>query len=110
MAEKARQDHDLLDHNIIYNSYKAPQIREVRTQYVTSFSCWEACNTVVCEFENAHNDIITERWTPNMQEYKDAKILMSQRTYCRAIDELERLVVQRLFEMTKLGMSGVGEQ
>jgi hypothetical protein len=44
-----------------------------------------------------------------MQVYKDAQLLMTERKYRRALDELERLVVQRLFEMTKLGMSGVGK-
>jgi hypothetical protein len=34
--------------------------------------------------------------------------MMSQRRYRRALDVVERLVVQRLLEMTKLGMSGVG--
>ncbi|EPS95019.1 hypothetical protein FOMPIDRAFT_1085440, partial [Fomitopsis schrenkii] len=28
--------------------------------------------------------------------------------YHQAVDELERLVVQRLFELTKMGMSGIG--
>lgn len=44
-----------------------------------------------------------------MQVYKDGQLLLTERKYCRALDELERLVVQRLFEMTKMGMSGVGE-
>jgi hypothetical protein len=35
-------------------------------------------------------------------------LLFTQRKYCRAVDKLERLVLQRLFEMTKLDMSGVG--
>ncbi|EEB94481.1 hypothetical protein MPER_06697, partial [Moniliophthora perniciosa FA553] len=33
---------------------------------------------------------------------------ISSRNYRHALDELERLVVQRLFELTKLNMSGVG--
>jgi hypothetical protein len=33
---------------------------------------------------------------------------MSERRYKKAVSDLESLVVQRLFEMTKLGMSGVG--
>ncbi|KJA19638.1 hypothetical protein HYPSUDRAFT_143419 [Hypholoma sublateritium FD-334 SS-4] len=43
-----------------------------------------------------------------MQIYKDSQALLAEQKYCRCIDELERLVVQQLFEMTKLGMSGVG--
>ncbi|KAJ7170393.1 hypothetical protein C8R43DRAFT_848702, partial [Mycena crocata] len=33
---------------------------------------------------------------------------MTERRYKAAVSELERVVVQRLFEMTKLGVSGVG--
>ncbi|KAF9470952.1 hypothetical protein BDN70DRAFT_909448 [Pholiota conissans] len=102
----AKLDFQMLDHNIIYNNYTARKIRDVRTRYTTSFSRWEACNTLVCEFEEAHG--IEERWTPTMQVYKDAQVLMTERKYRRALDELERLVVQRLFEMTKLGMNGIG--
>jgi hypothetical protein len=51
---------------------------------------------------------IAVRWTPTMQEYKEAAVLMTERRYRRALDTLERLVVSRLLELTKLGMSGVG--
>ncbi|PPQ87091.1 hypothetical protein CVT25_001363 [Psilocybe cyanescens] len=43
-----------------------------------------------------------------MQEYKEALVILRECKYRRALDDLERLVVQRLFEMKKLGMSGVG--
>jgi hypothetical protein len=43
-----------------------------------------------------------------MPEYSDALILLSWRNYQRALDELERLFVQCLLELTKLGMNGVG--
>jgi hypothetical protein len=50
-----------------------------------------------------------ERWTSTHKEYQDAVLMMAERRYRRALDELERLVVQRLMEMTKLSMSGVGK-
>ena len=43
-----------------------------------------------------------------MQEYQDGLVVVRERKYRRAVDDLERLVVQRLFEMKKLGMNGVG--
>ena len=43
-----------------------------------------------------------------MQEYQDGLVIVRERKYRRAIDDLERLVVQRLFEMKKLGTNGVG--
>jgi len=49
------------------------------------------------------------RWTPESPAYKEAEKLLVERNYRRAVDNLEWLVVQRLFELTKLGMNGVGE-
>lgn len=43
-----------------------------------------------------------------MQEYQDGLVIVRERKYRRAVDDLERLVVQRLFEMNKLGMNGIG--
>lgn len=43
-----------------------------------------------------------------MQEYQDGLVIVRERKYCRAVDDLERLVVQCLFEMNKLGMNGIG--
>ena len=43
-----------------------------------------------------------------MQEYQDGLVIVRGRKYRRAVDDLERLVVQRLFEMNKLGMNGIG--
>ncbi|KAJ7753384.1 hypothetical protein DFH07DRAFT_960224 [Mycena maculata] len=59
----------------------------------------------VCRYEDLRG--ITDRWTPACQEYKDALVVMTERRYKKAVSDLERLVVGRLFETTKLGMSGV---
>lgn len=48
------------------------------------------------------------RWTRDMPEYKEAENQSLMRKYYKSVDNLERLIVQRLFELTKLGMSGVG--
>ena len=50
-----------------------------------------------------------ERWTSSSKEYNDALVLVNERRYRQALDKLERLVVQRLLELTKLSMSGVGK-
>ncbi|KIY44560.1 hypothetical protein FISHEDRAFT_51255 [Fistulina hepatica ATCC 64428] len=52
---------------------------------------------------------IMERWQPNSPEYMACRKELTERQYRRSLDELERLVVQRLMELTKLNMSGVGE-
>ena len=52
---------------------------------------------------------IENRWVPTSQEYNDALTLLSERKYRKALDHLERLYVQHMFELTKLGLSGVGK-
>ncbi|KAI0040617.1 hypothetical protein FA95DRAFT_1502561 [Auriscalpium vulgare] len=47
-----------------------------------------------------------ERWSEESEEYRAVKAQMVERKYRRALDELERLIVQRLFELTKLNMAG----
>ena len=49
------------------------------------------------------------RWTPSSNEYQEAKYEATHRAYWCALDELERLVVQRLLELTKLNISGTGK-
>jgi hypothetical protein len=60
----------------------------------------------VSRFEEEH--AIDVRWASDSAKYKDALVLTTQRRYKAALAEVERLVVQRLFELTKLGMSGLG--
>ena len=53
------------------------------------------------------NDI-TERWLPSTPEWKEAAAYMEICKYQKALDKLESLVVQRLFELTKMGLAGTG--
>lgn len=53
--------------------------------------------------------LLGDRWDASATEYQDVKRELGQRKYRRVLDELERLVVQRLFELTKLNVSGTGE-
>jgi hypothetical protein len=86
--------------------YTGKQIKKIDTQYQTTFERWKAKNDEVLRYEEERN--IAVRWAPTSQEYLNALTIVHERKYRRAIDDLERLVVQRLFEMSKLGMSGVG--
>jgi hypothetical protein len=73
---------------------------------MTTHQRWLAINEEVCRIEELIG--IEHRWTPESLEYRQALTLVQERKYRRALDNLERLIVQRLFELTKLGMSGVG--
>ncbi|KAL0567633.1 hypothetical protein V5O48_014366 [Marasmius crinis-equi] len=56
------------------------------------------------EIDNA----IPSRWKLDGPEYRAAVKNMNGRVYRRALERLERLVVQRLLELTKLNMSNTG--
>ncbi|KAG1858513.1 hypothetical protein F4604DRAFT_1589518 [Suillus subluteus] len=51
---------------------------------------------------------ITCRWTPSTHEYQETMKYMATRKYHRALDNLQRLVVQCLFELQKLNISQIG--
>lgn len=61
----------------------------------------------VCELESLLN--VETRWREEDQQYKDTLVYISQRTYRRTVDVLERLVVQRVFELQKTHLASTGE-
>ncbi|KAJ7798852.1 hypothetical protein B0H14DRAFT_3492174 [Mycena olivaceomarginata] len=104
-SDQAKTEFQRLDFNIINNGYTGQKIALVRTRYRTTYTKFVAIEEDLCRFEEAHG--ISIRWTFNSQEYKDGLVVATQRKYRTALAEVERLVVQRLFELTKLGMSGL---
>lgn len=48
-------------------------------------------------------------WQPTVAEYKDTLRYLTMRKYCCALDNLQRLVVMRLFELHKLNLSQTGK-
>lgn len=52
---------------------------------------------------------VTQRWTPETPEYRDAAQYLRERKYHRALNKLHRLVVQRIFELHKLNIAQTGE-
>ena len=52
---------------------------------------------------------VAQRWTVESDEYKKAQVLYNRRRYQCCVDELEGLVVARLFELTKVNMAQTGE-
>lgn len=51
---------------------------------------------------------VDERWIVGGEEYSRFKEEATLGKYCAALDELERLVVMRLFELSKLSLLGTG--
>jgi hypothetical protein len=51
---------------------------------------------------------IDTRWLPVDLQWKATAIKVGKRRYQRCLDELEGLVVSRMFELTKMNMSQTG--
>jgi hypothetical protein len=105
-SDRAKVAFNNLDIDIINNGYTRKEIAAVRTRYRTTFTRWQLKEEEVTRYEEEHG--IDVRWVPGSDIYKKTQKLLVERSYRRAVDNLERLVVQRLFELTKLGMNGVG--
>ncbi|KAH7917652.1 hypothetical protein BV22DRAFT_1108532 [Leucogyrophana mollusca] len=61
---------------------------------------------VVDDLERRHG--ITERWTSSHPEWVKAADYIKRRHFIRAVEELEGLVVQRMFEHSKVNLAGTG--
>ena len=105
-CDAATAQYKRCDYLMTNSGYTGKQITKIDMQYQITFKCWMAKNDKVLCYEEEHN--IAVHWAPMSQEYVDALIVVHEQKYRCAIDELKRLVVQCLFEMMKLGMSGVG--
>ena len=74
-----------------------------------SHDAWEGILFLQVELQRVEACLdIGERWTPECVEFQKASHHLSIRTYQRAVDKLEGLVVQRLFELTKANVSQTG--
>lgn len=51
---------------------------------------------------------IEKRWDPTLPEYMEALKYMQERKYQRALGNLQRVVVLRLFELHRLNLNGIG--
>ncbi|KAJ7023105.1 hypothetical protein C8F04DRAFT_1213346 [Mycena alexandri] len=51
---------------------------------------------------------ISVRWVPGSEPYEVARVGVVKRRYQRALDKLQALVISRMFELTKMNMSGTG--
>ncbi|KAJ6447960.1 hypothetical protein C8R45DRAFT_1115598 [Mycena sanguinolenta] len=51
---------------------------------------------------------VAKRWAAGDEDWVAAAELVSKRCYQRSLDNLERLIISRMFELTKCNMSGTG--
>jgi hypothetical protein len=52
---------------------------------------------------------VVDRWEPGSAEWLNTSKLVAMRKYQRALDQLEGLIVARMFELTKMNMSQTGK-
>ena len=78
----------------------------LRTKVRTTFERYDAALKRVTLIEEELG--IEKRWIPGDAEYVSAAKDLQERKYFHALDNLENLVIQRMFELTKLSMSGLG--
>jgi hypothetical protein len=45
-----------------------------------------------------------------MEAWNSAAVWVKKRRYQRALDQLQALIISRMFELTKMNMSGTGRQ
>ena len=75
-----------------------------------SHDAWEGVMFLQQELQQVEGQLdVGERWTPDSPEFLRAAEYLRIRTYQRAVDKLEGLVVQRLFELTKANVSQTGK-
>ncbi|THG92734.1 hypothetical protein EW026_g8267 [Hermanssonia centrifuga] len=51
---------------------------------------------------------LNETWTPKHPKYEETLAYMRKRQFHRALDKVQQLVVQRLFELSKANIAGMG--
>ncbi|KAL0063013.1 hypothetical protein AAF712_010144 [Marasmius tenuissimus] len=78
----------------------------LQTRARTALERYKSTLEDLLDFENDNS--YYKRWEPTDTEYQETVKAMRGRNYRQALDKLEKLVVQRLLELTKLNMSGVG--
>ncbi|KAF8432351.1 hypothetical protein L210DRAFT_3413994, partial [Boletus edulis BED1] len=78
----------------------------VNAEYASALRRYQLQLNVVEKFERDNN--ITERWMIDHLDYKATLEYSKHRNFIRAVEELEGLVVQRLFELSKANLSGTG--
>ncbi|KAK1216209.1 hypothetical protein PQX77_021161 [Marasmius sp. AFHP31] len=82
------------------------QLAGLQTRSRTALDRYKAALEESLDFENEHDHY--RRWEPTDSKYQETMVAMRGRNYRQALDKLEQLVVQRVLELTKLNMSGVG--
>ena len=81
--------------------------RKLETEHRYAIELRENCLKQIIDMEVSMG--IEKRWDLLSPEYLKTLGYLSTRTYQHALEELQRLVIQRLFELHKMNISATGE-
>ena len=104
--------------NLAHTTANNIRTRVVNDQiFLTNFHARKHIDTAYVKLQNAetqtgHMELqlqIEKCWVIGSQQYERYKQEASMEKYCAALDELEQLVVMRLFELSKMSLSGTGQ-
>ncbi len=83
------------------------KIKQIRTCARTMHTRWQMAEEAALQIEEDLG--ISKRWLPGSAEYLGRIEELACRNYRCTLDMLEWLVIQRMSELTKLGMSSIGK-
>ncbi|KAI5998436.1 hypothetical protein EDC04DRAFT_2612450 [Pisolithus marmoratus] len=78
----------------------------INAKYASTLQKYQLQLNIVANFECQHN--ITDCWTPLHPEYINACEYTKHRTFIHVVEELEGLVVQRMFGLLKANLAKMG--
>jgi hypothetical protein len=81
--------------------------RKLETDRRLALELRENCIKQIIDMEVSMG--IEKRWDPLSPEYLETLGYLSTRKYQRALEELQQLVIQRLFELHRMNVSATGE-
>jgi hypothetical protein len=84
------------------------QTRRLETQRRHAYELVSKSLTAVQDLELRLG--IASRWVAGDEDWSKAAEMVSKRRYQRALDQLQGLVVARMFELCKMNMSGTGKR
>jgi hypothetical protein len=99
----------MFDRAIVHKSnppHNPSLLTRLRAVKLNALETLETLRGMLDSFERLHSIEIC--WTADSPEWKRTEGYVAIREYQKALDKLEGLVVQWLFELAKMGLSGTG--
>ncbi|KAK6975041.1 hypothetical protein R3P38DRAFT_3335209 [Favolaschia claudopus] len=91
-----------------WDRYSEVYVEDSNARRVSRRHAYESYEKALTVVQNTETRLdIQERWERDSAEWQEAAGLVATRRYRNAVDKLERLVLQRIFEFAKVGQPGL---